>query len=160
ADDLAQEALVKAYRSLRSYRFRSSFSTWLFRITRNVCIDAARSRAAKEKARQTSLRASRACDELAVQPDAQLAREQDRQRLWKALNRLPGEFRSVILLSDVEGMSHDEIAAIERIAVGTVKSRLSRGRRRLRELLRPPASTRPPAGNLSGPSLVKPEGSP
>lgn len=142
ADDLAQDALLKAYRSLGQFRYQCAFSTWLYTIVRSVFLDAAKSRAGRERAHEASARRESE-PETAPAADALLAREQDRERVWRALRRLPVEFRGALVLFDVEGKTYDEVAAIEGIAVGTVKSRLSRGRTQLRRILEDEALTCP-----------------
>jgi len=136
ADDLAQEALVKVYKSLRSYRFQSAFKTWLYSVVRNVFLDVARSRAGRERSQEDPLPTDHArLPSTTEAPDEGLARAQERQRIWKALRELPAEFRTAVVLFDVEGHTYDEVAAIEGVPIGTVKSRLSRGRTLLRALL-------------------------
>jgi RNA polymerase sigma-70 factor (ECF subfamily) len=136
ADDLAQEALLKVYKSLRLFRYQSAFSTWLYAVVRSVFLDAAKSRASKERSREEELGPRHE-----VQPsgeasaDERLAQEEVRQKVWNALRQVPLEFRTAVVLFDIEGHSYDEIAAIEGVAVGTVKSRLSRGREHLRRVL-------------------------
>jgi RNA polymerase sigma-70 factor (ECF subfamily) len=135
ADDLAQEALVRVYRNLRSFRWQSAFSTWLFAVVRSAFLDAAKGRAGTRRTREEPLHDRHR--ELAggARPDEALAAEQDRRRVWAALRQVPPEFRTAVVLFDIEGCSYDEVAAIEEVAVGTVKSRLSRGRAHLRRLL-------------------------
>jgi RNA polymerase sigma-70 factor (ECF subfamily) len=147
ADDLAQEALLKVYRSLRLFRYQSAFSTWLYAVVRNVFLDAARSRA--HRAREDPLRAEHSEVAGAAPPDERLHREQERRRLWDALRQVPEEFRSALVLFDIEGHSYDEVAAIEEVPVGTIKSRLSRGRAHLRRLLGEPEEE---PGTLDEPS--------
>lgn len=136
ADDLAQEALLKVYRSLGSYRFESAFSTWLFAVTRNVFLDQRKSRQSRERGQEVPLGEARESNEAGPLPaDAQLTREEERRRLWDALRKVPEEYRTAIVLYDLEGLSYDEVAAVEEVALGTVKSRLSRGREHLRRAL-------------------------
>jgi RNA polymerase sigma-70 factor (ECF subfamily) len=135
-DDLAQEALVKVYKSLRSFRFQAAFKTWLYSVVRNVFHDATRSRAGRERSLQEPLAADHSqAPSNTETPDEAMAREEERQRLWRALRALPPEFRTAVVLFDVEGHSYEEVAAIEAVPVGTIKSRLSRGRALLRTLL-------------------------
>ena len=136
AADLAQEALVKAYTSVRAFRFQSSFSSWLYAIVHNVFLDHVRSRRGKERALEEPLdpaRHERGSEAPAA--DEQLAREEERRRLWAAIRQVPVDLRSALVLFDIEGHSYDEIAAIEGVPVGTVKSRLFRGREALRKVL-------------------------
>jgi RNA polymerase sigma-70 factor (ECF subfamily) len=136
ADDLAQEALLKVYRSIKLFRYQSAFSTWLYAVVRNLFLDAAKSRAGKERAVEESLEAKHTSHLPAgEQPDERMDREEERERLWRALRQVPPEFRSALVLFDLEGRSYDEVAAIEGVPVGTVKSRLSRGRSALKRLL-------------------------
>jgi RNA polymerase sigma-70 factor (ECF subfamily) len=136
ADDLAQEALVKVYKNLRSFRFQSAFKTWLYSVVRNVFLDATRSRAGRERSQEDPLPTDHAQLPSNAEPaDEGLARAEARQRIWRALRELPTEFRTAVVLFDVEGHTYDEVAAIEGVPVGTVKSRLSRGRVLLRALL-------------------------
>jgi RNA polymerase sigma-70 factor (ECF subfamily) len=136
ADDLAQDALLKAYKSLRLFRYQSAFSSWLYAVVRNSFLDGTKSRAGRERAREDALQPGH----VEAQPGGETAdelihREQERQRLWRALRQVPVEFRSALVLFDLEGCTYDEVASIEGVPVGTVKSRLSRGRAALRLLL-------------------------
>lgn len=166
ADDLAQEALLKVYRSLGGFRFQSSFTTWLFAVVRNTFLDARKSRAQHDRDVEEPLapRHLAAGDNDETAEAALLAHER-RARLWAEIERVPAEFRVVVVLFDIEGMSYEEIAAIEDVPLGTVKSRLSRGRDHLRRLLLARRTSRamPVAepergGNLSSLGLVKPTG--
>jgi RNA polymerase sigma-70 factor (ECF subfamily) len=136
ADDLAQEALIKVYKSLRLFHYQAAFTSWLYAVVRNVFLDALKSRRGREEKREEPLQ-----PELAqglpggAAPDEELRRAQEREQLWAALRLVPLEFRSALVLFDLEGHSYDEVAAIEGVPVGTVKSRLSRGRAALRKLL-------------------------
>jgi RNA polymerase sigma-70 factor (ECF subfamily) len=135
-DDLAQEALVKVYKSLRSFRFQAAFKTWLYSVVRNVFYDATRSRAGRERSLEEPLAADHSqAPSQTETPDEGMARQEERQRLWRALRALPPEFRTAVVLFDVEGHSYEEVAAIEAVPIGTIKSRLSRGRALLRTLL-------------------------
>ena len=136
ADDLAQEALVKVYRSLRSFRRQAAFTTWLYAVVRNALVDFTRSRAGQARAREVALGPEHGEGPSAeAAADEQLAAAEERRRLWRALRQVQLEFRTALVLFDVEGHTYDEIAAIEGVAVGTVKSRLSRGRAQLRRHL-------------------------
>jgi RNA polymerase sigma-70 factor (ECF subfamily) len=156
ADDLAQEALLKVFTSLHGYRFQATFSTWLFRIVRNAFIDAAR----RKKSRREELRDPSAPEYRGVPdpdnealPDEALARSQLRAVLLEALRQVPLEFRVAVTLFDVEGLAQEEIAAIEGVPLGTVKSRLSRGRAHLRAVLS--AQGIDPSGNADAGAFVQ-----
>jgi RNA polymerase sigma-70 factor (ECF subfamily) len=136
ADDLAQDALIKVYKNLKLFRYQSAFSTWLFAITRNSFLDSAKSRAGRQRGVEDGLseQHARAPSEAPL-ADEELSREEEKRRLWRALRQVPPEFRSALVLFDLEGHTYDELAVIEGVPVGTVKSRLFRGRALLRKLL-------------------------
>ena len=153
ADDLAQEALIKAYRSLGGYRLESTFATWLYTIVRHAYLDAVKSRGAREMARAMPLSAQPAQVDPAPAADAALEQAQAHAHLWAAIGQVPADFRTVLVLFDIEGLTHEEVAAVEGVPVGTVKSRLFRGRAALRDLLRRAEG----AGNPDGAPVVTPK---
>jgi RNA polymerase sigma-70 factor (ECF subfamily) len=132
-DDLAQEALIKAFRTFSSFEARSSLSTWLYTVTRNVCHDYYRGRLAQGRRREDPLE-----DVHEDQRDSQstlLGAKGESEALWEAVKSLEAEFRVPLVLFDIEGLSYEQIASIERVPVGTVRSRLSRARSKLKEIL-------------------------
>ena len=140
AFDLAQDAFVRAWKSLGSFQFESSFSTWLFRLSSNICLDFLR---AKKRRAAVSLTVS-SDDEEATQldvPDPGMGPEdaviaaEDRRLLMEALNSLPADQRQIITLRAINDLSYAEIARILDLQEGTVKSRLSRARAALRNKL-------------------------
>ncbi len=133
ASDLVQEVLLRVRRGLASYQ-PGSFEGWLWRITRNAFLDDIR----KQKRRPTSsLPEDLDRWEMAVSASADV--EYDRvsigDDIQKALLELPFEFREAVVLCDIVGLSYEEIASAVAVPVGTVRSRIHRGRRLLRELL-------------------------
>ena len=126
ASDITQDALVKAYRKIGSYRFASSFSTWLLQIARNSYLDRARQR----QQHRTKLQryANLAPASHPATPEQALADKQRRQSILRALHRVDPKFREVVVLFDLEGLNYKEIATVCSIPMGTVKSRLRRGR--------------------------------
>jgi RNA polymerase sigma-70 factor, ECF subfamily len=168
ADDLAQEALVKVYRAIGGFRFQSSFTTWLFAVVRNTFLDVRKSRAQAERDVEEPLGPRHlAAGDGGDTAEQALLQQERRARLWAAIEQVPAEFRVVLVLFDIEGLSYEEIAAIESLPLGTVKSRLSRGREHLKRLvlsratpLAVPVAEPDGNGNLSSMGLVKPrEGS-
>ncbi|HSZ83016.1 MAG TPA: sigma-70 family RNA polymerase sigma factor [Polyangia bacterium] len=165
AADLAQDALLKVYRSIGGYRFQSSFSTWLYAIVRNVYLDDTRSRAGRDRAAERPLEpggldADPTADAEAPRADRRLEREELRRQVWDALGNIPSDFRSTLVLYDIEGLTYEEIAAIEHSPLGTVKSRLSRGREHLRRALGGDAAVTPVVaaaapGNSTAADLVR-----
>ncbi|HEY6951088.1 MAG TPA: sigma-70 family RNA polymerase sigma factor [Bacteroidota bacterium] len=135
-DDLAQEIFIKAYEALPSFRLDSSFYTWLYRITVNKSRDEMRRRKVRRfLSFQTLVDEANAelTSKLSVPPESR----DDKEIVALGLQALPEKFRSAIVLKDIEGLSYDEIAAILKCELGTVKSRLSRGRSMLRKILQP-----------------------
>ncbi len=142
ARDAAQEAFVRAYQSLSAFRSKSAFYTWLYRIAVNVCLNKAQ---ADDRRRDTVsldalLESGRiTADHLfeAQAPTDSVERAQLQEAIQAALDALEPDQRAVVVLKDTEGMSQEEIAETLDCSIGTVKSRLSRARARLRDLLRP-----------------------
>lgn len=148
ANDLAQETLLRAYQALGQFRRGSAFYTWLYAIARNqVLSEFRRRRSAKGQAMlplQTGTRddadggARSAAAEPASTgpgPDEEAARRDDAVRVRAALEALEEEFREAVVLRDLEGLSYEEIAEATGTPVGTVRSRIHRGRAALRERL-------------------------
>ena len=139
--DVAQEAFVRAFHSLPSFRGQSAFYTWLFRITVNVATDRHRQRGAQARAfgpeRVSEDEWVRSTPDPGGGPDQQAARAEQRERIRRALDALPPKARAIIMLSDVEGLSYREIAEVLNCPIGTVMSRLHNARKRLKGLLGP-----------------------
>ena len=140
AADLAQEAFVKAWQGLGSFLGESSFSTWVYRLTTNVCIDHLR----KKKRREGVEPAVSLDDEnsgwaepadRASDPQQVLEQSERGQALARGLARLPDWQRRVLVLRELSGLSYQEIAAALDIDLGTVKSRIARSRLSLRKIL-------------------------
>jgi RNA polymerase sigma-70 factor (ECF subfamily) len=142
--DVAQEAFIRAYQALSSFRGQSAFYTWLYRIVMNVAADRARSRGARGRAFGTERVPEEDWDRVLPDrqegteaPDAKAARLEQRQKIMQALDTLPEHHRKIVMLSDLEGLSYREIADTLEIPMGTVMSRLHNARKRLREALKP-----------------------
>ena len=139
--DVTQEAFVRAWQALPSFRGQSAFYTWLFRIVVNVASDRARQRAARGRAfgteRVSEEEWERTMVDQGAPPDDEARRAQERERITRALAALPEHHRTIIMLSDLEGLSYREIAEVLDIPMGTVMSRLHHARKRLRDVLGP-----------------------
>lgn len=137
--DCAQEAFVRAFHSLPSFRGQSAFYTWLFRITVNVATDRQRARGAQARAfgaeRVPEEEWARTTPDPGGGPDKAAAQSEQRERIVRALDALPPKARTIIMLSDVEGLSYREIADVLRCPIGTVMSRLHNARKRLKSTL-------------------------
>ena len=148
AADLAQEAFLKAWRSLSGFQGESSFATWMHRLTTNICLDYLR----KQARRQNISTAVSLDDEdsgwseppdHSQDPQHRLEREERKQALVRALKELPDHHRQIILMREVSGLSYQEIALALKLDPGTVKSRIARARMALRKILLE-------SGNFSG----------
>jgi RNA polymerase sigma-70 factor (ECF subfamily) len=129
AEELTQEVFVRAWRKLGSFRGESAFSSWLYPMAVNVALTERRSR------RRRDARIVATEDPARLEPPAAVPRPEQGFDLEKALARLPPGARAVFVLHDVEGRTHEEIAALLSLAPGTSKAQLHRARRLLREVL-------------------------
>ncbi len=135
AEDLAQEAIVRAYEAFERFD-GSNFKAWMLRIVTNLYIN-------KYRARQRGPQLNSLDDEASVEPVAAEGEIPDRilfdnavgVEVEEALAKVPAEFRTAVILSDIEGMSYQEIADATGVPIGTVRSRLARGRAMLRRFL-------------------------
>ena len=139
AADLAQEAFLKAWQGLPTFQGESSFSTWLYRLTSNVCIDALRrNRRSQAVAETVSLDDDDSWIEPADwegAPQRLLERAELSRAVERGLEALPDHFRQVLVLRELSGLSYQEIGTAMELDLGTVKSRIARARVALRKIL-------------------------
>ena len=141
AADAAQDAFLAAFRNLRSFR-GGSFRSWMLRIATNTCYDVLRVRKRRPSvsldidADDESSASPLQIADPAESPDDFAQRRELAAAIQNGLTLLPDEQRIVLILSDIQGLAYEEIAQITNSNLGTVKSRLSRGRARLREVLK------------------------
>jgi len=140
AADLAQEAFFKAWQALPTFQGESSFATWVYRLTANLCIDWLR----RQKRRQEVEPALSIDDEEAgwtepadwgQDPQRQLEQAELSQAVARGLEALPDHHRQVLVLRELSGLSYQEIGRIMDLDIGTVKSRIARARMALRKIL-------------------------
>lgn len=141
ADDITQEALIKAFRAFPTFDGRAALSTWLYTVARTAAIDWHRSRIGRRS--DDDLLLPEAHSGAQRGQEEAFAGKQEAERLWAAIQRLDDRSRVPLVLFEIEGLSYDEIATIEQVPVGTIRSRLSRARQHLREALE--AGTEAPA---------------
>ena len=140
AYDMSQEAFIKAYNSLALFRGDSRFSVWLYRLTTNVCLDFLRSEGRKNHGSLTYIGEEDEEKELEI-PDERFSPETltEKKELREAVNRglksLPKEYRAILLLREIDGLSYEEIAEALSLEEGTVKSRIFRARKKLCTIL-------------------------
>ena len=136
AEEAAQDAFLALWRGIDRFRQESSLSTWIYRLATNACIDTLRRR--KKQSGSVSLDD----EELFVdavdtspQPQETVEHREAQKLLQEGLSALPEEYRNILLLREVEGLSYSEISETLELELGTVKSRISRGRTLLRNFL-------------------------
>lgn len=151
--DLSQEVFLKLWRTLEQYQFDAAFSTWLYRMTQNACIDFLRR---QNRQQHTSLTV---CDdeedagkEFSVPDPAPLPEErvifnEKQEAIRTAMNALPPDFREILELRVVRNLPYEQIAQIMELPVGTVKSRLARARLQLKKRLEAGNFFEPDASN-------------
>jgi RNA polymerase sigma-70 factor (ECF subfamily) len=139
AEDLVQETFLRAYRFFHKYDAGLPFSSWLYRIMTNAHIDSVRRRG---RLRLTSLdqmgpegAGTWDVPDLESSPDRSMMHDALDEPVQNALVAMTPEFRTAVLLADVEGMAYEEIAVVMNTSVGTVRSRIHRGRKQLRRHL-------------------------
>jgi len=129
AEEVAQDVFLKAFKELRYFRFESSLTTWLYRITTNHAISALR-KGGRIRARQVEYNdALQPAERYCERPDAPMDREHDEARIRGLLEALNPEQRACIVLREIEGLRYHEIADVLGIRINTVRSRLRRARR-------------------------------
>ncbi len=141
--DLSQDVFIRAYRGIKSFRGKSSFSTWLYRIAMNTCIDYTRKRSRSVDAQTVPEEVAEYAGSDAVETgrprgpgDLVLSGELGEQ-IQKAVDALPPYHKSVFVLYEIEGLSYKDIAEIVGCSIGTVMSRLHYARKKLRTMLEP-----------------------
>ncbi len=140
ASEALQDAFLRAYRFIGKFQFKSSFFTWLYRIATNVSLSKLRKR---EKVDIVSIDqpVNEAGDlqfeipDVKYGPEKLMKQRELRAALQKAVEELPEDYRSVVVLRDLEGLSNEEVSKVLKLSVAAVKSRLHRGRLVLREKL-------------------------
>lgn len=140
--DLAQEAFIKAWRALPSFKLDSSFYTWLYRIAHNCSYDWLRKRRIvgdgefDDELQRTVAAGAEAVPKGAARPDHAMRNKELGRRIMDAIAQLTPDHRAVILLREVEGLSYEEIAEVTQQQTGTVMSRLFYARKKLQEILK------------------------
>jgi RNA polymerase sigma-70 factor (ECF subfamily) len=136
AYDMAQESLIKLYRGIRSFKGQSAFSSWVYRLTVNTCLDGLRKRRKAPISLDFALESGVNLDAgEESSPESSALSIENASDIQRAISTLSDDHKQVIVLRDISGLTYEEIAYSLGISVGTVKSRLNRGRQRLKELL-------------------------
>ena len=142
ARDLSQDVFLLVFRTIDRFRGQSALRTWIYRIVVNQARNRQRWWRRRRQSEQVSLeahleqRGEEALSDVSQEPDRALSRKETAERVWQALSALPFDQRTAMVLREIDGLSYDEIAFSLGIAIGTVKSRLTRAREALRHQLR------------------------
>lgn len=141
AEDISQEAFIKAYKAINSFREESAFYTWLYRITANTAKNYLVSKGRRRESSISELSTLENEDQFVVashdSPDEILLAQELRNTLFNAVSSLPEDTRTALSLREFEGLNYEEIAKIMNCPVGTVRSRIFRGREALEDLISP-----------------------
>jgi RNA polymerase sigma-70 factor (ECF subfamily) len=137
--DICQEVFLRVYRFLPKYRGESTLSTWIYRVTMNVCHDMSGNRT---NIYELSLDSKADDDEPTAEiadrrydPEKEFEKKQTRQLVQQAISMLDSDHRDVIIMRDINGLSYDEISRVLQVSSGTVKSRISRAREKMKNFL-------------------------
>lgn len=147
AAEASQEAFLAAWQGLAFFRGESSFSTWLYRLTSNACVDLLRREGRHRAAAGPSLDDEEAgldVPDQTLSPQDEAERRELRESIDRGLEALTPEHRQVLVLREMHQLSYDEIADVLSLDVGTVKSRISRARKQLRNFLLKDGNFSPP----------------
>lgn len=140
AQDLAQEAFLSAWRALSSFKGDATFSTWVYRLTSNACIDHLRKQKRRQEVVQTQSlddeeRGSIDLPDRRFDPQTELERGELRAAVERGLAALPDHQRQILVMRELSGLSYQEISDVLQMDLGTVKSRIARARSALRKRL-------------------------
>lgn len=141
ANELAQEVFLKAFRSIKKFKGDSLFSTWIYKVTANVCLDEIRKRKKKvvisldREIEFNDGEVKRQIPDNAPTPDMEAETNELKSAVNESIAQLPDDYKSMIILRDIQGFSYDEISKIVNCPEGTVKSRINRARQALKKIL-------------------------
>ena len=154
AADMTQETFIKAYRALSGFRGDSKFSSWLYRIASNVCLDFLRNRSRHPQVSLSTVdeddRATFELPDMRQNPEEQLMKKLGMEAVRRGLEQLPEQQRQILVLRELGGLSYAELAQTLGLEEGTVKSRIFRARKRLCALLLRDGNISGGAASVSG----------
>jgi RNA polymerase sigma-70 factor (ECF subfamily) len=135
AEDMTQEIFFKLYNTLPKYDFNKNFTAWLLTLARNHLIDQYRRTKWEKKSRDNFDEHLLAADSH-MNPEEKILMKESKKLIWEGLNHLSGDIRMAVILRDIQGKTYEEIAEILSLPLGTVKSRVNRGRIHLAKILK------------------------
>jgi RNA polymerase sigma factor (sigma-70 family) len=136
AEDLAQDVFVRVFHGLEDFQGDALFSTWLYRIVANSCLNQRKKRSLRTRVHESLEATGLILPDSSSNPHILLERKELRVYIEKAVQALPREQRMVLVLRDIEGLSYEEIAECLELEIGTVRSRLHRARLNVQEKLK------------------------
>jgi len=135
AEDLTQDIFLKLYNSLAKYDLKKNFTAWLLTLAKNHLIDQYRKTKWEKKTRDNFDDYYLTSDTF-ENPEEEVVKEENRKTIWEGINNLSSEIRMAVILRDIQGKKYVEIAEIMSLPLGTVKSRVNRGRLQLAKILK------------------------
>lgn len=140
AMDVSQEAFIKVFKSIKTFNFESAFSTWLYRIVTNTCLDFLRKRNPNVYSIDNPIQTDegeieRDIPDESDSPEELLEKKLTKELVNNSINKLDENHRIVIILRDIQGFSYEEISNILDCSIGTVKSRINRARKNLKDII-------------------------
>ncbi len=140
AMDISQEAFIKIFKSIKSFKFQSSFSTWLYRVVSNTCIDYLRKNKNEVYSIDNPIKTEEGSIKRQFEDEGNTTEElfnkkMTKELIYKSIGKLDNQYRIIIILRDIEGFSYKEISDILDCSLGTVKSRISRARNSLKHII-------------------------
>ncbi|MGB9682478.1 MAG: sigma-70 family RNA polymerase sigma factor [bacterium] len=136
AEDIAQEVFIKVYKSIRGFKGESKFSTWISKITVNVCMDKLREKSKNKEEDIEEEAWNTFTQPVNFSPEVMAERHELQETIKKAIESLPEELRAAFVLRELENLSYEEIGEMLNIPIGTVESRIYRARMKLRSYLK------------------------
>lgn len=151
--DLSQEAFLNAWKGLGNFKGDCAFSTWVYRLASNACLDFLRSKKRRQEHMGQAFSlddedAPSLPDEEQLQPQQQLEKKERARQLYRALEQLSDQHRQIIVMRELSGLSYQEISEALQLDMGTVKSRLTRARLSLKKILLETGNFSPPPSSI------------
>ncbi len=141
AEDASQEALIKVFKNIQNFNMQSTFKVWMYRIVVNTCIDIKRKKNINAISIDENIdlggngQIQREIADDSNNPDSLVERNFNKKLINDAVNKLDDDYKTIIILRDIQGFSYNEISEILTCNLGTVKSRLNRARKSLKDIL-------------------------
>jgi RNA polymerase sigma-70 factor (ECF subfamily) len=141
AEDVSQEALIKVFRNIQNFNMQSTFKVWMYRIVVNACLDFKRKKTVDTFSIDETVdiggssEVQREISDNSNNPDELVEKNYTTEMVGNALSKLDDDYKTIIVLRDIQGFSYNEISQILSCNLGTVKSRLSRARKNLKDII-------------------------